>query len=139
MIIFRPIILFHKVYFIKTLHVWTMRKIIIWILTIKWEGNLRWAKNTELHLFSYFFSIHTICINHVIRVCYSTFNCSTKNFLINCSNTMCYACFQFRNILYASTIDMIFVEFPLPVVTGIKAWENKRPCSQKTSKFPDHF
>ncbi|GBL72027.1 hypothetical protein AVEN_115055-1 [Araneus ventricosus] len=76
----------------------------------------------------------------MLKACYSMFNSSEKDLSINFSNMTCYACFQFRQSPFASTIDTIFQESPQPEVTRDSSPDKEETRqSENFSKLPDHL
>lgn len=76
--------------------------------------------------------MHSICVYLIFKACYSVLNSNTKCFSIEYRNITRYACFQFRNSPYASTIDMIFKWFSQTEDTKIQV---QRRGGQTVGKF----
>lgn len=53
------------------------------------------------------FNMHSNCVNHIFKACYSVLRNSTKYFSIDSRNMTNYGCFQFRNKPYASSMYMM--------------------------------
>ncbi|GBM65920.1 hypothetical protein AVEN_156977-1 [Araneus ventricosus] len=86
------------------------------------------------------FNVHSICVKHTFKACYSVFNSSAKGVSIDCSNMARYACCRFRQSLYAYTIGTILQEFPQPELIGIQVRRTRRPGSRKSSRnYPIMF